>query len=998
MKKFGKIFLITAASIIAVLLVIISVALYLVFTPERFTPVVRKQVDKFLTCKSELGEVELTFFSTFPNFGIKIRQFALINPDPDAQSDTLLRVDELVGVIDAAAWWEKNELIVKGLELTGGSVNIFSDSLGKTNYDIVASDTTTHPEAETETISPGIELRNIELNDVDLNYKDLALKLNTTVLNLIAKISGTISADNISGEIKVKRSLISFAYDGEQYLKQALVQFDIPVDMIPSRQFITLKNAKASINNLEFLLNGSIENDTLHRNIITDLRYEFASWPVSGLLALVPPSSSSYLKGIEAEGLLSSQGSIKGIFNDSVMPMLNIHLLMEKGAVKYTGFPLPVHDIEGDITFRTDLKTDSVSFVKIRQFSARTPLSDVKIEGVVHHLFTDPYLDLSATAALKLDEFNPMIPDSMKLDMKGNLSGRIKSAFSMSQMKQMKIERMKLSGSVTLSDLNVDFDSLSLNTNRSKIDFSLPNYKALSKNTRFAFATIETDNIEVSKLESYSASLQNASVSFETSDARDTTRIPDFICSFKLDSLSARMDSMSIAIAKPLGRVSVSPRSGKPDQPGITVSYNSEHLKTLFGQSSYSVNTLSLDAEIVNDDSQKDIFLKWLVKGFIDMNQGTLYPAGFRYPVEIPSLKMDFEPETFSIKDSRIKIDKSDFGLTGNLNNILSYFKGDSILRGKFNFVSNNTDISQLMALTSGIGYQDSTVTEKMEKTETSNTDSTYTGPYMVPKKVDLVLNASIKMATMGVDTATNISGDVRVHDGILVLDGLTFDTPAARMQLTAIYRTPRKNHLFLGLDYHMLDIEISQLLTMIPDIDTLMPMLRSFSGKGEFHIAVETYLDSLYNIKKSTLRGASSIKGNDLVLMDGETFSEIAKTLRFSKKTQNKVDTLSVEFTIFKNEIDVYPFLLVMDKYKAVIVGRHNFDMTFNYHISVVDCPLPVKLGVDVTGNETDLSYKPARCRYAAYYRPSSRHAVENKRLELRKMIREALEQKVKD
>ncbi len=179
--------------------------------------------------------------------------------------------------------------------------------------------------------------------------------------------------------------------------------------------------------------------------------------------------------------------------------------------------------------------------------------------------------------------------------------------------------------------------------------------------------------------------------------------------------------------------------------------------------------------------------------------------------------------------------------------------------------------------------------------------------------------------------------------------------TPAARMQLTAMYRTPRKNHLFLGLDYHMLDIEIGELLTMIPDIDSLMPMLRSFSGKGEFHIAVETYMDSLYNLKKSTLRGASSIKGNDLVLMDGETFSEIAKTLKFSKKTENKVDSLSAEFTIFRNEIDIYPFLLVMDKYRAVIAGRHNFDLSYDYHISVVDSPLPLKLGVDVKGNEDD-------------------------------------------
>jgi hypothetical protein len=332
--------------------------------------------------------------------------------------------------------------------------------------------------------------------------------------------------------------------------------------------------------------------------------------------------------------------------------------------------------------------------------------------------------------------------------------------------------------------------------------------------------------------------------------------------------------------------------------------------------------------------------------------------------------------------------------LTGDLNNVLSYFRGDSILRGNFSFVSNNTDVLQLMALTSGIGNGDTTV---VERNEASNGDSTITGPYIVPTGVDVLLSTNIKTAALGIDTATEINGNVQVKDGILLLDELTFKTPAARMQLTAMYRTPRKNHLYLGLDYHMLDVEIAELLTMIPDIDSLMPMLRSFEGEGEFHIAVETYLDSLYNIKRSTLRGASSIRGTDLVLMDGETFSEIANKLRFSKRAENKVDSLSAEFTVFRNEIDIYPFLIVMDRYKAVVAGRHNFDMSFDYHVSLVDSPLPIKLGIDLKGNMDDMDVSLAKCRYAEYYRPVSRREVEKKQFELRRMIREALTRKVK-
>ena len=995
MKKTIKILLISAVSLIAVLLIVVSVALWLIFTPERLTPIVRKQAEKFINCQSEIGEIELTFFSTFPNFGLKIKDFSLINPVEGAQSDTLVSVNEITGIVDAKAWWKNNELIIAGLEMGHGSINVYSDSTGITNYDIFKTDTTTVPGDlnESGTVTPTIDIRKVTLNDIDISYRDLSLKMQTDITDLDAEISGIVNADSITGKIEIKTPSISFEYDGEKYLQKASVDLYIPADFLPSRQFIRLKDATASVNGLELSLNGSVENDTTTKNLITDITYKFESWPVKAVVALVPPSYNSYLKGIDADGLLSSQGSIKGIMNDSVMPLMDIGIEMEKGSLRYADFPLPLHDMSGKITLFTDLKTDSISYLKIIRFSAKTPESSISTEGLINHLFSDIHCDLITTAGLKLNEFAGMIPDSMDLHVKGRANGKVRSVFSLSQLEKMQIERMRLSGTIRLSDFYADYDSMTVKTDKSDIEFALPNYKATSKNTRFAFAKIDMDNLMTGKTGSYDAYLKNATLTLETSDARDTTRIPDLFCTFSMDSLSAGMDTISIAVSRPNGKLSVAPGPEKPDQPRITLSFNSEQLKSVAGQSSVAVNRINIDTDIQNDNTQKDIFLQWMARGSVDMDQGKIIMAGLSCPVEIPAIKMNFEPETFNIKESKLKIGNSDFQLTGNLKNILSYFRGDSILRGDFSFVSNTTDVSQLMALTNGLGYEDST---GVKKRAAQDADTAYTGPYMVPKKIDMLLTTNIRKATIGIDTATNIIGSVQIHDGILVLDNISFKTPAARMQLTAMYRTPRKNHLYLGLDYHMLDIEISQLLKMIPDVDTLMPMLRSFSGKGEFHIAVETYLDSLYNLKKSTIRGASSIKGNNLVLMDGETFSEIAKTLRFSKKTENRVDSLSAEFTIFRDEIDVYPFLIVMDKYKAVIEGRHNFDMSFDYHISVVDCPLPIKLGVDVKGTEEAMSYNLAKCRYAEYYRPASRNVVENKQIELRKLIRDALTKKV--
>ena len=561
----------------------------------------------------------------------------------------------------------------------------------------------------------------------------------------------------------------------------------------------------------------------------------------------------------------------------------------------------------------------------------------------------------------------------------------------MSQITNMQLEKIKAAGAITLSDLDVAYDSLSVKTDRTTIEFALPNLKESSETTKFVFADVSANKLDANKINSFKASLQNANISFETSDVRDTLRIPNILCSFQMGALSAEMDSIHLSVAQPKGNMTVAPRKNSPEYPEIKLIYNSNRIKAGFGQYSALIEKLGLDVEAENDPTLQDMVLQWAPKGFIDMEKGTMTMTSLSYPVEIPGIKMKFDPETFAIEKGNFVIDNSDFNLSGKLDNISSWFRGDSLLIGDFNFVSEMTDILHLMNLTNGMGH---TEEEKKEIAENENSSV-----FLVPKGVDMTLHTNIKKASYGEDvTISDIRGDVRIRDGILVLDEISFTTPAADMQLTAMYRTPRKNHLFVGLDFHMLDVEISELLQMIPAIDSIMPMLRSFGGKGEFHFAAETYVDSMYNIKMSTIRGASSIRGTDLILMDGQTFSEIAKTLRFNKKTENKVDSLSAEFTIFRSQVDVYPFLIVMDKYKAVVGGRHNLDMSFDYNISVVQSPLPFRLSVGVKGTPDKIKYSPAKSKYPDFYRPVSRKEVESKQLELRKMIRDALTGKTQD
>lgn len=1029
MKKVLKRIAIGLAIVLFVLLSAISVVLWFVFTPERLTPVVRKQASNYLTCKSEIGTVELTFFRTFPRFGLKINNFALINPIVSAQSDTLVRFEEFIGIVDVGAYWRNNDIVLNELIVRKGIVNAFVDSLGIANFDITLPDT-----AAVDTVAPQqafkLKIENVELNNVNISYIDQQSKMQAEIHDLVCQFSGAMDSVNFSSKVNVENSLVSFILEGEPYLNNAKIGMEVVSNLDLSKSLIDFDDSKFLINGIDISFKGSVEDDTLNKRINTNITYSTSKFSVPSLIGLIPPSFQSYTEGMTLDGFATSDGKISGFYSASGMPLMDIHIVLSEGNISYTALPWPLSNAKGDFVFYSDLTNDDITYFRINKFSANTPKSSFSTSGLINHLFSDIYMDLtSETTGFNLEEAKPFIPADMNIKIEGIVGGKVRTAFSMSQMDNLLIDKMKISGSVNLSNFNVLYDSIYLKTDKSKVDFSLSNPNKENKFSPFLYTKIQASNLDAGIIDSYAAIIKNGKIELETSDVMDSTRMPDVTCAFDIKGLSATADTIKLDILNPKGKVIMLSEKGLNGKDEITLSYSSNALNVKAGDSRVSMNSAALSAnvinylkepkikldcnaenfkaemegnsvdlgkfmivaDIINDLSQKDTLLQWMPKGKMSLDKGYIKTSMLNSALEIPSIKMDFSPELLNIKESRLRIDSSDFSLSGTLTNMLGYYKGDSLLKGDFTFVSKQTDVLQLMSLTSGIGN------EEVDSTANAVADSTAsTGPFMVPKGVDFTLRTKVDKAFFGTEIARDISGEVKVKDGLLVLNELLFTTPASKMQLTAMYRTPRTNHIYAGFDYHMLDIQIEDLLKMVPDLDSIMPMLKSFKGTGEFHFAAETYLDSLYNPKKSTIRGVGSVKGNDLVLMDGETFTEIAKTLRFTKKAENKVDSLSAEFTIYKQEIDIYPFMIVMDRYKAVVAGRHNMDMSFNYNISLIESPLPLKICVDVNGTIDDLKYKPVKCQYGDLYRPTSRMLLQNKQMELRRLIRESLVSKV--
>ena len=71
-KKILKLSGIILGALTAVAGILIAVVLNFIFTSEKLTPIVLEAANRNLNAKLDMKSVELTFFSTFPHFGVQL--------------------------------------------------------------------------------------------------------------------------------------------------------------------------------------------------------------------------------------------------------------------------------------------------------------------------------------------------------------------------------------------------------------------------------------------------------------------------------------------------------------------------------------------------------------------------------------------------------------------------------------------------------------------------------------------------------------------------------------------------------------------------------------------------------------------------------------------------------------------------------------------------------------------------------------------------------------
>jgi len=965
-KKTLKISGITLGTVLLVLLVAIAFVINFIVTPKKLTPVVLDAANQTLNAHLDMESVELTFFSTFPQFGLKVKNGSLVskalNDSSWCKTDSLLSFKECVLTVNPIAYLTENRIVVHNLSLEEVAVYAYRNKAGKANWEVTRASADTIPADTASTdFNSEIDIRNIELKHANLVFDDRNTDIYSRIddANLKLRLSLTKGISTLG--LKFDNKNILFWRQGELLVNK--IATSLRTDIMVDRQTAVwkLKDTELDVNGIRLDVNGTFRRDTVAKTIGMDLEYGLHAPSMETVLRMIP---KSYVKDtkVSAKGEVTVSGRVRGVYGDKKLPAVSLKIGIKEASAQYKGLPYGIDEVTADFDAYVDLMRHQPSYLNLKIFHFKGAHTEVLADAKVDDLLDDPLITFHTKSTVDLDALAKTFPLQESVTITGKLDADMGMKCRLSTLKKQDIGRMKLGGKLELKDFELkdtakDFDFLGNATFRFRDNETLQaqmDVRKLVLRSRFLSSDIERLVANVS-----------------STNPQDTNRIVSLQCDMEVSKLRASMgDSIKLYSARAKAQAALGPQEVDVTKPAIDFSLRADSLFFSAAGTRMAMNVagIKMKADKLNDSL-------WMPKGIVGFNRLRFRTPEFGLPIRMSKTAVTVDGPKITLKNASVRIGRSNMTATGDMMGVYRAMTKGEKLTAHLSLTSDLIDCNQLI---NSLSFPEDT-TEVLTDSVPSEMKL-----FVIPRNIDFELQTDLKKVIFEKMLFENVHGAVDIKNQAIHLEDLSMRALDADMKAVMVYKAGSPRGGYAGFDFKIRNINIAKLVDFVPALDTIVPMLRSFKGRVMFDVAADARLDSAMNIRIPTLRSAIHIKGDSLVLMDGETFAEISKMLMFKNKKENVFDSISVNVTVHDGNVTVYPFLVEIDRYKAAVGGEQGLDMNFNYHISILKSPLPFKAGVNISGNLDKMKFRIGKAKYKDAVTPAAVHRVDSTRMNM--------------
>lgn len=1032
-----------------------------VLPPKKLTPLVIEQTNKFINANLDCERIELTYFETYPYLGVKLTNGRLISHIADdstklknnlmVPADSLLSFKQLIIAVQPLDFLFKKKITVKDFTLDHPRIYGYVNKEGINNWTIYDDKKDSTKNDSSNSPLPLIDLQKVRIKDGHFTLDDRQSDVFTEINGFYLNIDGSLTTEHNTIDLEAGSTSTRFRSAAYSLENNLIVNLKSRIRLDNHYQSFTLSDAELKLNEFPFKANGYLRSNpaTGSADVNIDMSLEVNN--LNDIFQFIP---SSYFKDKDksiAKGNIILTGSVNGVFDKTQFPSVNLCCKIENGSYHQKDVKHGIDELQMDLDLHLNGRDPDSSFFSLQQLKVAGLNTSLVMTGKIDRLLTNPEITTRMKGkmdftALGKEFFNP---DTLLVE--GELDADINASFKIDDLIKSRFGKIKAGGSLNIDRLIVQSDPLEMDlffkNTRFQIDSSRYENKHI-ENKDLMRMTLTSDTMNLRYKDEVFTKVNKLHIQAQTTPVIDTSAVIPMSAEIGFNHLSTLMtDSVWViagrtslkGIVKPSATDKHLPVAGaqitidtltyfsSPMKSGIVMLDNVIRVEALpykevrkqraltrtSGADSTgrrrmtAVNRFSEDSASV---SQK-LLHAWEARGSMSFKRMNGYSGYFPLDMWMEGTTLKFNTNNITLSNANLHLGKSNFVLDGELKKLRQAFLNNGKMNGKFLLTSDYIDCNELMqAITLGMMLSDSQQGDsisspslsELEKADlhtaaVSQSLDTASALFVIPKFLDLSLDMAAKKIDFKDLEMTDVKGEVVVRDQTLNLNRLNMHSNMGNGQLTMVYSAKNKNTASTGFDLDMQQVQVDRIIDLFPSIDTLVPMLRSFEGVLNCQMSATCKLDSAMDIMIPSLNAACFMQGQDMVLLDGETFTEISKTLMFKNKKRNVIDSISVDIAVKDNKIEVFPFQAEIDRYRVAVGGTHNLDMTFNYHISVLKSPVPFKLGIDITGNMDKFKFKITKCKYKDLFKPAKMAELDSTRTNIKKDIRDAVRNQIK-
>lgn len=314
----------------------------------------------------QVERMSLTFFKTFPRFGVELETFNM--PTPDGQQ--FVSIDELLIGVELRPLLN-NELSISRLSINRPiiSYSVFADST--TNIDFLLELAAQEPEVD-DAEAYAITIPRFTVRDAEIFYSDELTSTILTMRDFDADISLNY-AELIESTIDATLGSLSAEIDGVSYVENLSLSLNQTSTLDLENEILNLTEGIFSIRGLALNLSGSISSWSSEAPEV-DLQFISNSDNFGDLLRLVPPEYEDAIAGLQTRGSLALEGSVTGQITENKIPRFDLVIQVTDGFVQNPDLPDAIENIMINIEVNNDLAT-------IREFRATAAENSISATG-----------------------------------------------------------------------------------------------------------------------------------------------------------------------------------------------------------------------------------------------------------------------------------------------------------------------------------------------------------------------------------------------------------------------------------------------------------------------------------------------------------------------------------------------------------------------------------------------------------------------------------------